>query len=161
MVPRDASVSPPWEPPPKCNSIQQKDKMSWTPKGSFRHLAHPIVIKQRGTTGQTRHIYTPYHTISQARNATSQTPAEHRNTQRVVTRGSHAEAVGHLPPSITKLHANGPKTAITDHNRFPFAGGKPSFQPRKHLETKTFETRFDAFHKCFNRCPVHCSGVFV
>ena len=87
---------------PKTQELIRSKKKAMTPKGLFRRLAHPHqqATERDSTTDKTK--LTPYHTISQAKIATSQTPTEHRNAQRVVFGGRREEAVGHRPPPIVR-----------------------------------------------------------
>ena len=97
MVPRDASVSPPWEPPPKRKNKKMKmNKVPWTPKGCVPTLRPPFWQKQSGTARQTRQNL---HRTIQYRKQGAQHRRHSPNTEtrKGGFQGRDGDAVGHRP----------------------------------------------------------------
>ena len=91
MVPRDASVSPPWEPPPKRNSLYKR-RTQWLGLRQGCSDASPILSYKNKAGQQDRQDrHTPYHTISQSKERsiadTLRTPKRARDGYRGPPRG--------------------------------------------------------------------------
>ena len=104
MVPRDAIVSPPWEPPPKRNSLYER-RTQWLGLRQGCSDASPILSYKNKAGQQDRQdrTYTVPYNIAKQGAQHRRHPPNTETTQGMVTGGRRGEAVGHRPPQGSGL----------------------------------------------------------
>ena len=73
--------------PKTQEQVLQKNKIAWTPK-ECSDTSPTLLAETKRDSKTDKTDLTPYHTLSHARSASSQTPTEHRNSQKVVSRAA-------------------------------------------------------------------------